>query len=163
MKNEIWKDIEGYKGLYQVSNFGRIRSLKFGKIKYLKQSKSHEGYLYVTLCIIGIKKLEYMHKIVAKTFLNHVPNRYNIVVDHIDNDKLNNRLNNIQLITNRQNLSKDQFRRNKTSQYIGVCWDKSRNKWIATIYLNNKHKNLGRFINEHDAHMAYQNKLNEIL
>ena len=51
MKNdkEVWKDIQGYEGLYEVSNMGRIRSLKFGKIKYLKPSKDRDGYYHVIL------------------------------------------------------------------------------------------------------------------
>lgn len=49
MNNEVWKDIEGYEGLYQVSNLGRVRSLKFGKVKIFKLGKVRNGYIQVGL------------------------------------------------------------------------------------------------------------------
>lgn len=66
----------------------------------------------------------------------------------------------MQIITNRENCSKDKT--NKTSKYIGVSYDKFRYKWSAEIRENKKRHRLGRFENEYDAHIAYQNKLKEI-
>jgi hypothetical protein len=65
----------------------------------------------------------------------------------------------LQLITNRENSSKD--KKNGTSQYTGVSWNKSRNKWRVYININNKNKYLGLFTDEYEAHLVYQKALNE--
>jgi len=87
-----------------------------------------------------------------------------LVIDHIDNNKSNNRLDNLQLISNRENSSKTLKKiQGKTySKYVGVTWNKQINRWIAQIQVNKKHIHLGTFINEYDAHIVYQNKLKEI-
>ena len=75
MKKEIWKPIKGYEGLYQVSNFGRVKSLKFGKEKILKQSIDKKtGYLHVVLCKNGILKTYYVHRLVAEAFIDNPDN-----------------------------------------------------------------------------------------
>jgi hypothetical protein len=83
------------------------------------------------------------------------------VVDHDDNDKLNNRADNIKLRTNRENTSKD--RKGGTSKYIGVSWYKRYNKWRAQIFVNGKIKCLGYFENPLYASNAYQNALNNLI
>jgi len=75
---------------------------------------------------------------------------------------LNNRLDNLQLITHRENISKDRFRHNYSSKYVGVYWDKSRNKWMARIGINKKMKFLGRFTSELEANSAYKTALSQI-
>ena len=70
--NEIWKDIEGYEGLYQVSNFGNVKSLNYkrsGREKILKPSKDNDGYLHVNLCKNNNQKGFTIHRLVAKTFI----------------------------------------------------------------------------------------------
>lgn len=90
---EIWKDINRYEGLYQVSNFGRMRSLGNGnsnnsKVRILKVSKNRCGYLCVCLCKDGKQKTFKLHRLVAETFL---PNPLNLPqVNHKDEDKTNN-------------------------------------------------------------------------
>jgi hypothetical protein len=163
---EIWKSIPNYEGLYEVSNLGRVKSLSrfvnsgMGykiKERILKPITDGHGYINV-----GLSSKKYkVHKLVAIVFLGHTPNGYALVVDHINNIKTDNRVNNLQLITNRENCSKD--RKNKSSKYIGVTWDKQTNKWRTSIIINKKRINLGRFLNEEDASIAYQNKLKEIL
>jgi hypothetical protein len=165
IKKEIWKEIPGYEGLYQVSSLGNVKSLKFKKVLILKQFKNLNNYFMVTL---HNKKIHFnpkrisVHLLVAMTFLNHKPNKTNrIVVDHINNIKEDNKLQNLQLITNRENNSKD--KKNKTSIYTGVCWDKSRNKWLSCIRINNKKITLGRFKCELKASMAYKNALKKLI
>ena len=171
MENEIWKDIPGYEGLYQVSNLGRVKSLdrvvphdRYGEFKLkgrvLKPSPTTNGYLKLDLCKYGTIKTTTVHKLVALTFLNHEPCGMKEVVDHIDNDKTNNRLDNLQLITSRENVSKDKT--GCTSKYIGVHWHKRMKKWQASIRVNDKAKYLGYFTDEYEAHLAYQRALNEI-
>jgi len=79
------------------------------------------------------------------------------VVNHIDNDKLNNHALNIQLITARYNTSKD--RKSGSSIYTGVTWIKDRGKWHSRIKIGEDSVYLGSFIIEHDAHLTYQSAL----
>ena len=66
---EIWKDIEGYEGLYQVSNLGRVKSLKFNKIKILSQGISGSGYKIVSLSKENQRKIFLVHRLVAMAFV----------------------------------------------------------------------------------------------
>ena len=154
---EVWKSIESYNGDYEVSNLGRVKSLKFSKEKILKGGVNSSGYLLVNLSRGSLRKNVYVHKLVALQFIKD--NTYNktLVIDHIDNDKLNNKLYNLQIITIRQNLSKD--KKNKTSKYTGVSFYKSTKKWRASIGINSKNKNLGYFKCEISASLAYQKAL----
>lgn len=109
------------------------------------------------MCKVSIQKVEKIHQLVAIAFLNHKPCGYELVIDHIDNNPLNNRVDNLQLISNRLNASKD--RKNKTSQYVGVNLHKKSNKWVANIRIGKIKKHLGLFNTEEEANEAYQNKL----
>lgn len=157
--NEIWKDVIGYEGIYMVSNLGRVKSLKFNKEKILKPAKNSNGYYIILLCNNNIKARK-VHQLVAESFLGHLPCAMNLVVDHINDIKTDNRIKNLQIVTQRFNLSKKKG--NYTSNYKGVSWNKKSNKWVSQIYINKKHKNLGLYINEYDAHLAYQNALNNL-
>ena len=157
---EIWKDIPGYEGLYQCSSFGNIKKYyKNGKTKILKPFL-HKEYFQYRLSKESFLKSFRAHKLVAMTFLNHIPCGHKIVVDHINNNKLDNRLINLQLTTQRNNSSKDTFRYNPTSNYIGVYWSKNSNKWASQIMVNGKTIGLGYYKNETEAHEAYQKALN---
>jgi len=157
---EIFKDIPGYEGIYQVSNLGRVKSLKFNREKILKLRDNSNGYLQVNLCCERKFKAIRVHQLVAMAFLNHTPDgTMKIIVDHKDNDKLNNRLSNLQLISARYNTSKD---KKGSSKYTGVSWSKASNKWLSTIAINGKIKNLGYFNCELAAAAEYQKKLAEI-
>lgn len=97
---EQWKDIEGYEGLYQVSNLGNVRSLKFSggnKAKLLKQNITKEGYKRVGLCKNGKRKDYRIHRLVAMAF---IPNPNNLpIINHKDEDKGNNNVNNLEWCT----------------------------------------------------------------
>lgn len=90
---EIWKDIDGYEGLYQVSNLGRVKSLNYkrtGKEKILKAGKNSDGYLQVGLHKQGEEKKYLVHRLVAQAF---IPNPNNLPqVNHINEDKTDNRV-----------------------------------------------------------------------
>ena len=91
---EIWKDIEGYEGLYQVSNFGRVRSLKNGKVRILKPLTNKNGYLRVQLYKNNSLKTIFIHRLVAMAF---IPNPNNLpMVNHKDEDKTNNIVSNLE-------------------------------------------------------------------
>lgn len=157
---EIYKDIPGYENMYQVSNFGNVKSLKFGKERLLKAAINSRGYYNVILSINNKRFTYLIHQLIAMSFLNHEPNGFKIVVDHIDNNKLNNRLDNLQLITTRHNSSKDKI--NTSSKYTGVSWHKRDNKWQTNIIINYKHIYLASFDDEKMASDMYQKALANI-
>ena len=152
-ENEVWKDIEGYEGHYQVSDMGRVKSLKRQSEMILKTPRGgKDKYPIVILCIDGKRKTCQVHQLVAMSFLDHVPNGksyISTVVDHIDNDKTNNKLSNLQILTQRENLIKD--KKNKTSKFTGVCFNKRIKRWQAHIKINGRCKFLGSFEDEIDA------------
>ena len=158
MEKEEWKPVKDYEGLYEVSSLGRVKSLKFGKEKVLSQGMLR--YCNVVLCDDKKRTTRTVHQLVAEAFLGHTPNGMKLVVDHINDDKLDNRLENLQIITQRNNAFKTQGKH--SSKYKGVSWCKSRNKWGAHIYTNGKLKYLGLFNCELTASIAYQNKLKTI-
>ena len=161
---EVWKDILGYEGLYQVNEYGNVKSLSRtitkGNITYvtkdriLKQSVDSVGYPYVNLSDYKKQKTFRVHQLVAVAFLNHTPDKHKgLVIDHIDGNKLNNMTTNLQLITNKKNTSKD--RKNKTSKYTGVSLHKQSNKWLAQFKENGRVKYLGIFKTEEEARDTY--------
>lgn len=154
---EEWKDIIGYEKLYQVSNLGNIKSLKYSKSKLLKGSVNNYGYIQVNLCKDGIVKSFKIHQLVAVHFLNHIINGYEKVVNHIDFNKLNNIVTNLEIVTPRENTNKKHLQSSSSS--TGVTWDKRKNKWISQIYHNSKLRFLGYFKTESEASNAYQNEL----
>ena len=160
MQKEIWKDVPNYKGCYQVSNLGNVKSLKrAGKELYMKFATDVRGYYYVGLRLNNKCKIYKVHQLVAMAFLNHTPCGHKVVIDHIDSDKNNNNLNNLRLVSNRFNCTKEQ---RGVSKYTGVSWDKSRDKWCSKIKINGKTKNLGRFMSELEASEAYQDALKRL-
>jgi hypothetical protein len=159
---EEYRAVKGYEGLYEVSNFGNVKSLKRKRVlndRILNPPINQKGYRLVNLNKNGLKYKIEVHQLIAIAFLNHVPNGLKIVIDHIDNNPLNNRLDNLQLITNRQNCSKD---KKGTSNYTGVSWNKKAQRWRSQIVINGKSKYLGQFTNEIQASNAYQYELKTI-
>jgi len=168
---EVWKDIPEYEGLYQVSNLGRVKSLPKewvtgnGTIlkhegKILKGSTSR-GYRLIQLSVNGNVKAYKIHQLVAMAFLNHIPNGHELVIDHINDNKLDNRVENLQIVTQRFNAFKTQGK--YSSKFKGVNWHKKGNKWVAQISINGKRKHLGLFKCELSASYAYQKALKELL
>lgn len=169
MENYI--DVLGYEGLYQISDLGNVRSIsrdvphanglgiRFLVGRILKPTLDKKtGYIYISLSAGGKVKKYNIHQLVAIAFLNHVPCGHKEVIDHIDENKLNNYLENLRITTNRINCSKT--KRGVTSKYVGVR--KNKGKFESQIRIGNTRKYLGRFATEIEAHNAYQNALNEI-
>jgi len=158
---EEFKNIFGYEGLYQVSNLGNVKSLNYNKTKrekLLSTPVNNNGYCRVNLRNNNISKTFKVHQLVAISFLNHNKNSdVKLIVDHKNGKRNDNRLENLQLISQRYNTSKD--KKNKTSKYTGVSWHKSTQKWIVSICINNKSYFLGRFNCELKAALVYQTKL----
>lgn len=104
--NEIWKPIEGYEGKYMISNFGRVKSLKNScgnyREKILKPLKSKKVYLQVNLSLNGKVQMFKIHRLVAEAFL---PNPDDLEqVNHKDENKLNNCVENLEWCDNRYNV-----------------------------------------------------------
>ena len=100
--NEEWRDIEGYEECYQISNLGRVKSLKFNKDRILKPRKDKYGYLQVGLCKDGKVKRYLVHRLVANAF---IPNSNNLEdINHINEIKTDNRLSNLEWMTHRDNI-----------------------------------------------------------
>ena len=113
---EIWKDIKGYEGHYQVSNYGRVRSVprvtpyinkagykssqfRDGQIK--KDTDNGRGYKSVSLYKNNKGKMAYVHRLVVQAFIGEIPE--GMAVNHIDFDKSNNRLDNLEIVTYSEN------------------------------------------------------------
>lgn len=158
---EIWIPIKNYENYYSVSNYGQVISYWNKKKPRILKQNFNKGYLLVGLHKPNTQhKTFFIHKLVAQHFLNHTPSYYKEVVDHIDNNPLNNNVKNLQLISNRENSSKD--KKGGTSKYVGVYWHKFGQKWAAAARLNGKKYHLGFFAEEIDAHHAYQNFLKQL-
>lgn len=154
-EDENWIVVPGYPN-YEASDLGIVRVKKNKKILDLMLSKS--GYYRICLSKQGKKKKFKRSIIIAMCFLNHkADGTHKIVVDHKDKNRINDRLDNLRLMSHRENISTS--KENKTSKYTGVCWDKARKKWRSQINIKGKLYYLGHFIKEKDAYKAYQNKL----
>lgn len=105
MTEEIWKDIAGYEGLYKVSNLGRVKSLNYNRTRKERLFDLHlrRGYLYVVLSKNCISKKFSVHRLVATTFIENPDNLPQ--VNHKDEDKTNNRVDNLEWCTAEYNIN----------------------------------------------------------
>ena len=164
---EQWKPIKGYEGLYEISNLGRIRSLsRWVSNKrgiWEKPEKILVGFIdkygYKVTCLKG--KIKKYHLVVWDYFGDRPRNGRKLQVDHIDGNKLNNRIDNLQLLTNRENVSKGYQDKGRLLP-TGVSWHNQLNKYRSRIRVNGVATHIGVYDNIHDARLAYQSKLQEI-
>ncbi len=96
---EVWKDVTGYEGMYQVSSVGQVR--RVGSERCLSASKRRNGYLYVNLSKRGRVTTKSVHELVAEAFLGKRPAASH--VNHKDGDKLNNHASNLEYVTAAEN------------------------------------------------------------
>lgn len=128
--NEIWKDIKGFEGYYQISNLGRVKSLSRLSVqnhllpeKILKTCTAQGGYLEVFLYIDGKRYHKKPHKLVADAF---IPNPDNLPeVDHINTDKNNNCVDNLRWCTHIGNYENPLTRQKLSEIRIGQKWKPS--------------------------------------
>lgn len=103
MKREFFLPVEGYEGLYEVSDLGRVRSLKYGEKRFLKPDVTKKGYLRVSLCKGGKQKWFKVHRLVAQAF---VPNIFKLnEVNHINENKKDNRAENLMWCDTKENCN----------------------------------------------------------
>lgn len=122
---EIWKDVKGYKGLYQVSNLGRIKSLpRFTTKGGIRKLRSHaNGYLYFSAWKNGKVKMLNVHRLVAQAFISN-PNNYP-QVNHKDEDKTNNEVSNLEWCSAKYNSNYGSGKRwaSKQESFPVICFD----------------------------------------
>lgn len=174
IEKEIWKDVPGYEGYYQVSSLGRVKSLdrtitfsngvkRYYKGKIVKGSLK-KGYRQTTLRINNKGRAFTFSQLVAMAFLNHTPNGHTFIVDHINGVRGDDRVENLRIVTKRDNTSYC-FRSDRnilSSKYVGVSWYTNVSKWHAKIEHEKKSFSLGYFDNEIKASNAYQKVLSKI-
>lgn len=114
--NEQWRDIAGYEGMYQVSDLGRVRSLKYGKVRVLRPGKNNNGYLRVNLKIDGSRKNFSIHRLVAQAFIPNYDESKN-QVNHKDENKENNRVNNLEWCDCRYNNTYNGLHHRRMANY----------------------------------------------
>ncbi len=145
-------NVVGFEGLYAVSDDGRIFSLKKGI--ELKPALDNSGYLHVSFHKSGKRAVVYIHKAVYYSFnaYRKLTREDNLVIDHIDGNKTNNRLENLRKITTRENTS-----RAKVNKYgKGVHFFAHLGKFGAEIGIDGTRYYLGIFPNAEEAAEAYQ-------
>ena len=102
---EIWKDVEGWEGLYKVSNTGRVKSLQLRK-GILKPFMTPDGYLRIGLYDGKNKRRKtiLVHRLVARAFLPSPPKKLKVEINHVDGDKENNYVENLEWVTHADNM-----------------------------------------------------------
>lgn len=153
---EVWADIPDYEGIYQVSNFGAIRRWrkKYKKFDLLKSNLDKKGYYKIMLSKESVVKKYWIHSLVAICFLKHEPKGMNSLIDHKDNNKLNNYFENLEITTNRLNVSKGFKNKGTKSGITGVEKFTLKNgdiKYLPFISIN---KTIIRFNREKDKEKA---------
>lgn len=100
---ETWRPVVGFEGDYEVSDHGNLRSLKYGKVRPLRTYLWGPGYLYCQLSKDGKSSPFSVHRLVALAFLG-MPDGDRDEINHIDGDKLNNHVSNLEWCTRLQNM-----------------------------------------------------------
>jgi len=157
------KDIKGFEGLYQITSDGIVLALE-RKVKmpkggfkviekhYPKLTITHKGYLKVMLTNKkGIRKGKFVHRLVALNFISESE----LQVNHKDLNKQNNNVDNLEFVTQSQNMKHRFLNTITSSKYTGVTWHKKNKKWQVQKSINGSVKYLGQFDTEEKARDKY--------
>ncbi|MGK6342814.1 HNH endonuclease [Chryseobacterium sp. DT-3] len=155
--NEYWIDLKNFEKRYLLSNYGNIvskcRVVKNNGGYYFKSPKFikavfDKGYLKINLKNDkGCRSMFLLHRLIAENFIGEVNNK---VINHIDGNKNNNQITNLEIVSQRENVS--HFYSYIKNTNIGVY--KKRNKWVSNISINNKTIYLGTFTTAEEAKRA---------
>lgn len=162
MLEEVWKDVPGWEGKYSVSNIGNVKRNKWDGFwgdslggYLLKPWVDCAGYRVVSLCsgkkgdAIKIR----ISRVVAMAFLEN--NIKNMNVDHINRIRKDDRLENLRLCTQSENMANTGLRSNNTSGFMGVSYHKQNKLWRSYININGKRTRLGLYKDVEEAAKAY--------
>lgn len=163
LNNEVWKQINNLP--YEISSLGKIRNLK-GKV--LKTYIQNSGYEQIKLNYQRLHIHKSIHRLVAEAFIANPLNK--LYVNHIDGNKLNNTVNNLEWCTNSENILharktglnpynkptlglklKPRSKTAKQSKYLGVFWDNARQRWKAYVVFNKVKYLQKRYKSEYEA------------
>lgn len=164
---EEWRSVPDYEGFYEISNFGRLRSLDRSVIstknisrtvkgRIIRERFDKDGYISYMLCKNSKTETIKAHKLVCICFLDY-QRKHNYTIDHINGVKSDNKATNLRIISHRENVTKSM--KIGKSKYRGVDFNLQNNKWRSRIMINSKRINLGYFETEIEAHNAYQKYL----
>lgn len=163
---EIWRDVVGYEGFYQVSNFGNIKSCE-RELEYTLKGKTGKkiiggqimykhlnmnGYHQIGLTKNNKRRTYTVHILVGKAFYNNTY-KDGLVIDHKNNIKTDNRVENLQVITHRDNITKSKVNNLKMT---GVYPSKNGKRYRSKIMVNNKTLHLGVYNTPEEAYEAYK-------
>jgi len=175
--DERWKNIPGFDG-YQVSNLGRVRSFRYKNRRGVDRSGEVEpiilrpdlrgpknGVKYFSVILrLGPDHpgdRRGVHRLVYEAFCGDIPEGMSI--DHINRDSADNRLENLRLAYVHQNRRNKTKKKNASSQYTGVVWNKPAKKFQVALRVNGKKKYFGYFSDEKDAALAHDRAAREHL
>jgi hypothetical protein len=155
---ENWNKIVDYPN-YEVSDFGNVRNVKTKNI--LNAGLGKRGYFVVILSNSRKqRKTHTVHRLVATAFIENPNDKQQ--VDHIDNNKINNAVNNLRWCTNKENSRNRNLNKNNSSGCKGVAFLEKVKKWRARIMIDGIDIHLGLFDNFDDAKQARVNKVNQV-
>lgn len=136
---ENWKDLKGFEGLYQISDYGNIRNNKF----IMKQQTDRYGYKYICLTKNNIQKKFKVHRLVLETFIG---DGSGLVCNHKDKNKTNNNLENLEWVSILEN---NIHRVKDNNNNVGINFKNG--KWYARVQIDGKRTELGYYRNLEDA------------
>jgi hypothetical protein len=163
INDEKWLPVKGFEKLYEVSNLGNIRN---NRDKILKPYKINSGYSAIKFTYNTVRTHALVHRVVAEAFLDSLHDLTE--VNHIDENKSNNIVSNLEWVTSSQNkqhsiksgrydaifTTKNTLgikHKSTASKYHNVSWDNKRHKWIASVRYDKKTYFQKRFTCEEDA------------
>lgn len=165
-RQETFRPIQGFEGLYEISNLGRLRNAR----KIMKTFLNNSGYSCAKLVKEGLRTNVLIHRLVAQHFL--IPAAGATEVNHINQEKLDNSVDNLEWVTSAENKAHSLNngwtaynkpstgkKLGKSSQFHNVLWDKDREKWIGVV----RHQSKNYYAKRFDTELAAAHHVNWIL
>lgn len=168
IEGEEWRPIPLYEDRYFISNFGRIKSfysiiengVYIQKERLRKNVMHHNGYWVIGLNKDGKQTYKEIHRILALVFIPNPDDKEE--VNHINHIRSDNRIENLEWVSIRENVSHGSKFKETYSKYIGVHPYNNTSKWKAICFINGKNKKIGIFDTQEEAALKYNEKLSEL-